>query len=203
MTAKWEADLSKSDLRRLRALKTPDGIQRYLDSLPYHLAPTAWSPQRVLREGTAHCLEGAIFAAAALRANGYPALIFDLEAEQDTDHVMAIFQFRGHWGAIAKSNWTGCRWRDPVFRNLRELAMSYFNIYCNRRRERSLRTYSQPVNLARFDRRHWMVAKDIWFIAEYLCDIPHTKLLKPGMKKHLARVDDRTFKAELTDHRWK
>jgi len=195
--------LTAGEWRKLRALKTPAGIQRYLESLPYHLAPTAWSPQRVLREGTAHCLEGAIFAAAALRAIGYPALIFDMEAEHDTDHVMAIFKVGGHWGAIAKSNWTGCRGRDPVFRNLRELAMSYFNLYCNRRRERTLRTYSRPVNLARFDGQHWMVAKDIWFIAEYLCDIPHTKVLKPGMKKNLTRVDERLFKAELTGHRWK
>ena len=195
--------LTPGELRKLRALKTPAGIQRYLDRLPYHLASTAWSPQRVLREGTAHCLEGAIFAAAALRAIGFPALIFDLEAEHDTDHVMAVFQVRGHWGTIAKSNWTGCHGRDPVFRNLRELAMSYFNTYCNRRRERSLRTYSRPVNLARFDRQRWMVAEDVWFIAEYLCDIPHTKLLMPGMKRHLTRVDERLFKAELTGHRWK
>jgi hypothetical protein len=116
---------------------------------------------------------------------------------------MAIFKVRGHWGAIAKSNWTGCRGRDPVFRDLRELAMSYFNLYCNRRRDRTLRTYSRPVNLARFDRKNWMVAKDVWFIAEYLCDIPHTKLLKAGMKRHLTRVDERLFKAELTGHRWK
>lgn len=195
--------LTAAEVRKLRALKTPAGIQRYLDALPYHLASTAWAPQRVLREGTAHCLEGAIFAAAALRAIGYPPLIFDMEAEHDTDHVMAIYQVGGHWGAIAKSNWTGCRGRDPVFRTLRELAMSYFNLYCNRCRERTLRTYSRPVNLKRFDGRGWMAAEDIWFVAEYLCDIPHTRLLKPGTKRRLTRVDERLFKAELTGHRWK
>src|SRR5213080_849911 len=156
-----------SELRTLRALKTPVGIQSFLDNLPYHLAGTAWSPRKVLREKTAHCLEGAIFAAAALRALGFPPLILDLEADQDTYHVLAIFKMRGHWGAIAKSNFAGCRYREPVYRTLRELALSYFNVYFNLRGERTLRRYSQPVNLARFDRRRWMTSeKDIWFVAE-------------------------------------
>jgi hypothetical protein len=197
-------ELTPGELRFLRSLKTPHGIQHYLDSLPYHLAGTAWSPRLVMRHGTAHCLEGAVFAAAALRALGHPPLIFDMEAPHDTDHVMAIYQVRGHWGAIAKSNWSGCRGRDPVYRSLRELAMSYFNLYCNRRRERTLRTFSAPVDLGRFDRRRWTThPKDVWFIAEYLCDIPHTRLLKPGMERFLSRVDERLFAAELTGHKWK
>ncbi|HSE49333.1 MAG TPA: hypothetical protein VLA96_09025 [Terriglobales bacterium] len=195
-------DFTAAELRFLRSLKDPCGIQRYLDSLPYHLAGTAWSPRLVMQHGTAHCLEGAVFAAAALRALGYPPLIFDMEAHHDTDHVMAIYQVRGHWGAIAKSNFTGCHGRDPVYRSLRELAMSYFNLYFNLRRERSLRTFSRPVNLARFDRRRWMThPKDVWFIAEHLCEIPHTRLLKPGMARRLSRVGDRLFAAELTGHR--
>src|SRR6266550_3701199 len=116
------------ELRKLRSLKDPHGIQTCLDAMPYHLADTAWSPRRVLLENTSHCLEGAIFAAAALRANGFPALILDFEADHDTDHVMAIYRVNGHWGAIAKSNFTGCRYREPVYRSLRELAMSYFNL---------------------------------------------------------------------------
>ncbi|MGH9492572.1 MAG: hypothetical protein ACRD2K_03645 [Terriglobales bacterium] len=197
-------DFTPAELRKLRSLKTPYGVQRFLDSLPYHLAGTAWSPRRVLEEETAHCLEGAIFAAAALRAIGYPPLIFDMEAKQDTDHVVAIYKLHGHWGAVAKSNFAGCRWRDPVFRSLRELAMSYFDIYFNLRRQRTLRTYSRPVNLARFDHRHWMTTeKDIWFIAEYLCDISHTRLLRPWMLRRLSPVDTRLYRAELTGHRWK
>jgi hypothetical protein len=193
-----------AELRTLRALKTPEGIQRFLDDLPYHLAGTSWSPRRVLRERTAHCLEGATFGAAALRVIGYPPLVFDLEAEHDTDHVIAIFKSRGHWGAIAKSNFTGCRYREPVYRTLRELAMSYFNIYFNLRKQRSLRRYSRPVNLARFDHLNWMTSeKDIWCVAEYLCEIPHIPLLTPAMEKRLTRVDQRTFDAELVGHRWK
>jgi hypothetical protein len=191
-----------SELRQLRALKTPAGIQKFLDDLPYNLSYTARSPKKVLHDRTASCLEGGIFAAAALRILGFPPLIFDLEAEQDTDHVVAIFKVRGHWGAVAKSNFTGCRYREPVYRSLRELAMSYFNIYFNLRGERTLRRYSRPVNLARFDHLHWMTTeKPTWFIAEYLCEIPHISLLTPAMKKNLTRVDRRTMSGEMVGHR--
>jgi hypothetical protein len=188
---------SPSELRLLRSLKTPYGIQRVLDTMPYHLEDTAWSPRRVLRENTAHCLEGAIFAAAALRVNGFPPLLLDLEADQDTDHVLAVFRIDGHWGAIAKSNFAGCRYREPIHRSLRELAISYFNLYCNLRKERTLRRFSRPVNLSRFDSQNWMTTEnEVWFIPNYLCDIPHYQLITPSMVKRLNRVDDRLFGAE-------
>ena len=193
-----------SELRKLHALKTPVGIQNFLDDLPYNLSYTACSPKKVLYDRIASCLEGAIFAAAALRVLGFPPLIFDLEAEQDTDHVVAIFKVRGHWGAVAKSNFTGCRYREPVYRSLRELAMSYFNIYFNLRGERTLRRYSRPVNLARFDHLHWMTTESpVWFIAEYLCEISHVSLLTPAMEKRLTRVDRRTIRGEMLGHRKK
>jgi hypothetical protein len=197
-------DFTPSELRTLRALKTPAGVQKFLDDLPYNLNYTAWSPKKVLHDRTASCLEGGIFGAAALRVLGFPPLIFDLEAEQDTDHVVAVFRVRGHWGAVAKSNFTGCRYREPVYRNLRELAMSYFNIYFNLRGERTLRRYSRPVNLTRFDRQNWMTTdKPIWFIAEHLCEIPHIALLMPAMEKNLIRVDRRTIRGEMVGRRKK
>ncbi|HKC90581.1 MAG TPA: hypothetical protein VKE23_04550, partial [Candidatus Limnocylindria bacterium] len=110
---------TRAELRRLRALKTPHGVQTLLDDMPYHLGTTAWSPRRVLREHTAHCLEAAIFAAAGLRVLGFPPLLLDLEAEHDTDHVIAVFKDRGHWGAIAKSNYNGLAYREPIHRTLR------------------------------------------------------------------------------------
>ena len=195
---------SRAELRSLRALKTPAGIQRFLDELPYNLGYTARSPKKVLQDRIASCLEGGIFAAAALRVIGFPPLIFDLEADRDTDHVIAIFKMGKGWGAVAKSNFTSCRYREPVYRTLRELAMSYFNIYFNLRFERTLRRYSRPVNLARFDRLDWMTTeKPIWFIAEHLCDIPHMRLLTPAMTKRLTHVDLRTVKAEMLGHRKK
>lgn len=179
-------------------------MQKFLDDLPYNLAITARSPRNVLRDRTASCLEGAIFGAAALRVLGFPPLIFDLEAEHDTDHVVAIYKIDNCWGAIAKSNFTGCRYREPVYRSLRELALSYFNIYFNLRFERTLRRFSRPLNLARFDSLGWMTTdKPIWFIAEHLCEIPHTALISRTQARRLTRVDLRTVRAEMLGHRAK
>jgi hypothetical protein len=196
--------LTAGEFRKLRRFRHPEGIQKFLDSMPYHLAGTAWSPRVVLREKTAHCLEGAIFAAAALRVLGYPPLVLDLEAQRDTDHVIAVFKAGGHWGAIATSNYAGCRYREPVHRNLRELAISYFDVYFNLRGERTLRRYSRPINLARFDRMNWMTTeKPVWFIPDYLVDAPHTALLTPQMARKLTRLDSRSFRAGLVGHRKK
>jgi len=195
---------TRRELGALRALGTPRGVQRALDAMPYHLADTAWSPQRVLRRRTAHCLEGAIFAAAALRVLGFPPLLLDLEAVQDTDHVLAVFRLGGHWGAIAKSNFSGLRYREPVYRDLRELVMSYFEGYVNLRGDRTLRAFSRPVNLARFDRTHpgWMTsADDLWFVPMHLVGIPHTRLLTRAMERRLSRVDRRSLAAGLVGYR--
>jgi hypothetical protein len=185
-----------------RRLKTPEKIQRFLDQeLAYNKepdGPTCYSPRRVLRERRAHCMEGALFGAAALGALGYPALLLDLEAVRDDDHVLAIFRQDGGWGAIAKSNYSGLRYREPVYRGLRELAMSYFEHYYNSRREKTLRTYSRPVDLRRFDRIGWMTAEeDVWAIPEYLTTIHHTPLVGPRAVRRLGRVDDRLFAAGL------
>src|SRR5579863_5275753 len=188
---------TQKELRKLRSMKNPYGIQKFLDDMPYHLEDTAWSPRKVLAEESSHCLEGAIFGAAALRANGYPPLLLDFEADHDTDHVIAVFRQHGGWGAVAKSNYTGCRWREPIYRTLRELALSYFNAYFNLRRERTLRRYSVPVNLKRFDRQHWMTTeKPVWFIVYHLFDIKHYSLMTKAQEKRLHRVDERLFQAE-------
>jgi hypothetical protein len=183
-----------------RRLGTFEKIQRFLDfDLAYNKEPdgvTCRSPRRVLRDRMAHCMEGALFGAAALRMLGHPPLLLDLEAVRDDDHVLAIFRQRGHWGAVAKSNYTGLRYREPVYRTLRELVMSYFEHYYNLRREKTLRRYSRPVDLSRFDARHWMTAEeDVWFVPEYLTTIGHTDLLRKPLA--LGRVDDRLFAAGL------
>jgi len=190
--------------RALRALASPAGIQRALEAMPYHVATTAWSPRRVLREGTAHCLEGAVFAAAALRVLGFPPLLLDLEAVQDSDHVIAVYRLRGHWGAVAKSQFSGLRFREPVYRSVRELVMSYFESYMNLRGERTLRAYSQPVDLGRFDWTHagWMTTEDdVWCIPEHLVGVPHTRLLTAATTRNLSRVDRRALAAGLVGYR--
>jgi hypothetical protein len=146
----------------------------------------------VLGDRTAQCLEGALFGAAALRVQGWEPLLLDLEAVRDDDHVLAIFRQRGCWGAIAKSNYSGLRFREPVYRSLRELAMSYFDQYYNPRGEKTLRTYSRPVNLRRFDRIDWMTTEeDLWPISDYLFGISHTRLLSAQAVRTLTRMDAR------------
>jgi hypothetical protein len=190
------------ELAALRRLTSPERIQRFLDfEIGYNKEPdgaSCRSPRRVLRDRVAHCLEGALFGAAALRVQGFPPLLLDLEAVRDDDHVLAIFRQRGHWGAIAKSNYSGLRFREPVYRTLRELVMSYFEHYYNLEAEKTLRRYSRPVNLARWDPIGWMTAEeDLWVISQRLFAIPHTPLLRAGLDRRLNRVDKRLFAAGL------
>jgi hypothetical protein len=193
--------LSPENLRVLRALKTPAQIQKFIDALEYQYANTAWSPQRVLRERKGHCMEGALLAAAALRVNGYPPLLMDLEAVQDDDHVVAIYRERGLWGGIAKSNFAGLRFRAPIYRTLRELALSYFEHYYNLRGERTLRAYSSPVNLERLDSQHWMTSeKNVWCVAESLIAARHYALVSDKVASALPRLDRRSFEAGM--HGW-
>jgi hypothetical protein len=187
--------------RTLRALSTPARIQQFIDALPYQYANTAWSPQRVLRERKGHCLEGALLAAAALRINGHLPLLMDLEAVHDDDHVVAIYRERGLWGGIAKSNFAGLRFRAPIYRTLRELALSYFEHYYNLRGERTLRSYSRPVNLARLDSQHWMTSEeDVWCVPEYLIAARHYPLFPDKVARALPRLDRRSFEAGM--HGW-
>lgn len=193
--------LSPANLRTLRPLKTPSQIQKLVDSLEYQYANTAWSPQRALRERKGHCLEGALLAAAALRVNGHPPLLMDLEGVRDDDHVVALYRVHGLWGGIAKSNFAGLRFRSPVYRTLRELALSYFEHYYNLRRERTLRTYSRVVNLARLDAQHWMTAEeDVWCVPELLIGTKHYPLFPDKVARALPRLDRRSFEAGM--HGW-
>ncbi len=186
-------------------MTTPARIQRFLDDdIGYNLEPhgdTCLSPRLVLRQRVAHCMEGALLAAAALRLLGHPALLVDLEAVRDSDHVLAVYRANGHWGAVAKSDYSGLRSREPVYRTIRELAMSYFEHYYNPKGEKTLRAYSRPVNLSRFDRlpldgEAWITAeRDVWEIPTHLCEIPHTKILTPRMERGLAKMDRRLFQA--------
>jgi hypothetical protein len=184
----------------LGRLNTPEKIQRFLDEdIGYNKepgGPSCRSPRRVLGERVAHCMEGALFGAAALAAQGFPPLLLDLEAVRDDDHVLAIFEQRGCWGAIAKSNYSGLRFREPVYRTLRELAISYFEHYYNHAGEKTLRNYSRPVNLRRFDRIQWTTSeRDLWEIPAYLCTLSHTSLLGRTTERHLGRVDARLMAA--------
>jgi hypothetical protein len=184
----------------LRRLTTPAAIQRFLDDeIAYNLEPggdTCYSPRTVLRKGIAHCMEGAMLAAAALRNLGHPPLLVDLEAIRDTDHVLAVYRVRGYWGAVAKSDYSGLRSREPVYKNIRELVMSYFEHYFNPAGEKTLRAYSRPVNLRQFDQREWMTSEqDVWVVPNYLCEIKHTPLVDKTILRKVAPMDKRLYAA--------
>jgi len=183
---------SEREVDVLSRLSTPEKIQGYLDSIRYDLnrkGEFRRSPSAVLRDRKADCFEGALFAAAALRFHEHPPMVVDLTAVRDDDHVIAVFKRFGHWGAIAKSKYTGLEYREPIHRSVRELALSYFEDYFNLAGEKTLRGYSRPVNLARFDKSEWMTTKEsVFFIAEYLARTTHTSLLTSGMALGLVRL---------------
>ncbi len=183
----------------LRALTPPWRIQRLLDRLDYDARGEGCrSPRRALREGRVQCMDGALLAAAALRLQGHAPLVFDLEAEHDDDHVLALYRVDGCWGALGRSNYSGLRGREPVYPNLRALALSYVESYFNLRGQKSLRRYSGAVSLTRFDRLQWMTTdEDLWAIPEHLVHVRHRRLLTPAQERRLARVDARTFAAGL------
>ena len=173
----------------LKRLSTPWRIQQFLDECNYNSTEETRSPRHVLEMRRAHCLEGAIFAAACLEMQGRPPLVLDLRAENDDDHVVAVFRQDGCWGGIAKSNFTTLRYREPVYRSLRELAMSYFDLYFNTRGYKSLRGYSLPHNLNRFNAMHWRTTpEDLEELGYFLDRVKHFPLISGAQAQRLERA---------------
>lgn len=181
---------SKEEISFLKKLRSPIGIQHFLNETKYNPDYNTCSPKKIIQSRKANCFEGALFAAAALRIMGHEPAIVDLMAENDDDHVIAIFKQNNCYGAVAKSNTTVLRFREPVYKTLRELVMSYFDFYFNTLGEKSLRRYSAPVNLSRFDKYNWMTTdEDLEFIGDYLFTIKHYPILTPKMIRDLNEAD--------------
>jgi len=173
----------------LQKINTPFKIQQFLDECEYNSTEETRSPLYVLEHKRAHCLEGALFAAACLEFMGMKPLVLDLQAWDDDDHVIAVFKTNGFWGAIAKSNFTTLRFREPVYRSLRELAMSYFDFYFNTIGDKSLRAYSMPHNLCRFDKMKWRTTNnDLEDIGYYLDKVKHFPLVNDSQIKGLEKA---------------
>ena len=186
------------DLEFLASLKTPFGIQSFLDTLPYSEDPIYRSPLRVLRDEKAHCFDGALFGAAALRVLGHKPIIIELIAVRDDDHLLALYKMNGYLGAVSKSNFSGLRFREPVFKTLRELVLSYFEGYFNVNREKTLRAYTVPLNLSQFDPLNWMTRDDgLEIIADKLDRIQKRQIVTPDTAANLSPVDDRTYRAGM------
>lgn len=188
-------------------LRSPLAVQEYLDSLPYKAEELDRSPLRVMTDGQAHCLDGGIFAALALWRIGFRPLVLDLVPDpgRDDDHVLALFQADGLWGAIAKSNYANLRYREPVYRSLRELVMTYFEHYYNLKRQKTLRAYTRPMNLARFNDKSWMWDEETMkAVTRRLYSLKPILLISETSAGRLSLADERSYKAGThgTDFRW-
>ena len=189
---------TKKEERFFARLKTPFAIQRFLDDTEYSAEPIYRCPRRVIADRRAHCVDGALFAAAALRRLGFPPLIMELQAVRDDDHLLALYRRRGCWGAVAKSNFSTLRFREPVYRSVRELVMSYFEGYFNVAGEKTLRAYSVPLNLARLDHLQWETRDDgIETVIARLEAARHYPVATPAMIAGLEKTDARSYQAGL------
>lgn len=198
-TESFDQALTEPERQTIAHLTTPSKIQAFLDDLPYSAEAIYRCPLRVLRERVAHCFDGALFAAAALHRIGYPPLILDLlPNDRDDDHLLALFKRAGLWGAVAKSNFIGLRFREPVYRTLRELVMSYFEQYYNVEREKTLRGYTVPLNLKNFDKFNWMSSDDpLDSIAQRLDRLRKISVVPQSMIADLSLLDERSYQAGL------
>jgi hypothetical protein len=189
---------NRSERNLLKKLDRPIEIQRWLNRIAYDPEYATSSPRLVMRDRKANCFEGALFAAAALRELGHRPLLVDIRSWNDDDHVIAVFRKREHWGAVAKSNFTVLRFREPVYRSVRELVMSYFDVYFNAIGQKTMRSYSRPLDLTRFDRRAWQTTgEDLGYIGDALDDAPHFRVLAPAMVRALNPADPDLVRAGL------
>jgi len=183
-------------MQRFRSLAD---IQAFLDATDYSDDKFYRCPARVLVDRRAHCVDGALLAASALRQLGDPPLVLDLRAHRDDDHVITVFQRHDHWGAIAKSNVVGLRYREPVYASVRELVMSYFEAYYNLDGDRALRSYSDPLDLSAFDDLDWEHDDDV--IEPRICAAldaaPHHEIMTSTMIAALTKIDARSYEAGL------
>jgi len=182
----------------LRKFTDPWSIQVYLDSIGYNPNYETKSPRWVIKKRSAHCFEGALLAAAVLQFIGYKPMIVDMKAFNDDDHVIAVFKENGYWGAVAKSNFTSLRFREPVYRSLRELIMSYFDFFFNIYGEKSLRSYSLPFDLTAFNWKNWTTTdEDLEYIGDKIESLHHYPVVSEKMIRNLSIASDSMINAGL------
>jgi hypothetical protein len=189
---------TEAEKRLLYGMNSPFKIQKFLDEASYNATEETRSPRYILKHRRAHCMEGALFAAACLEYHGFPPLVLDMQAYNDDDHVIAVFKYKGCWGSIAKSNFTTIRFREPVYRTLRELSMSYFDFYFNSAGDKTLRGFSLPHNLNRFNKLEWRTTdNDLEDIGYFLDKVKHFPLLNREQIRRLELVGDYLLKSSL------
>jgi hypothetical protein len=186
--------LSRAEFAPLERLSSPQKVQAFLNAIPINHeigGETVLSVREVLRQRRAHCIEGAMLAAAALWVHGEPPLVMHLDCHiSDFPHVITLFRRGEAWGAISKTNGAPLRYRDPIYRSLRELALSYFHEYSNRRGHKTLRTYSCSFDLRRIDPAEWVTnTKSCWVAHDRLVELRHYPLISKRQERLLAKRD--------------
>jgi len=197
--SEFERQATNAERRIIERLTTPEKLQSFLDDLTYRGDEIYRCPLRVLRDRGGHCYDGAVLAAAALWRMGHPPRIIELlPNKRDDDHMLAVYRVDGGWGAVGHSNFVGLRFREPVYRSLRELVMSYFEAFYNLEREKTLRGYTLPLDLTAFDSQLWMTQDAAMHrIAGRLDRVPKRRLLTRRMVVRLRPVDERSYRAGL------
>lgn len=198
--ADFQSRLPAGLRRKFLSLNTPFAIQEYLDSLPYIAEERDRSPLQVMLDGQCHCLDGGFFAALALWQIGFRPLLVDLVPDpgKDDDHVLALYQVDGRWGAVAKSNYVNLGFREPVYKNLRELVMTYFEHYVSVDQEKTLRGCTRPLDASRYTDLHWAWdeagAKILYH--KHFYGRKAIRLITPRLAKRLNPVTDKAYQAE-------
>lgn len=198
---KFTQKLTNQERILIQSLDSPYKIQQFLDTVTYPSGPRNRSVLSVLQDRKAHCLDGGLFAAAMLSFIGHPAVIVDLlpDPGTDDDHVLAIYRVEGYWGAVAKSNFLGLRFREPVYKSLRELVMSYFEQYFNIDGKKTLRGYTRPIALSAYDRYLWMVNDEgVDIIEKKLYKLSSTPILPESIIQNLNPADKATYDSGLS-----
>ncbi len=178
---------TKQEIAAMKKLNTSANIQDFLNALTFNFekgGETLQSPLMCLRSGKAHCFEGALLGAYILSLHDFPPLVLHLEtARDDYDHVIAPFKINGLWGALSKTNHAVLRYREPIYKNIRELVVSYFHEYFLDNGEKTLRRYSAPLNLNVFEDGWATEDGDLWGIDEELDKVKHYDILPKDFKK--------------------
>jgi hypothetical protein len=194
--------LAPKEIALLKRLNTPAKVQDYLETLAPNFeekGETCMSPRRVMREKKAHCMEGALFAALALSYHGHKPLLLDLKVINkriDDDHVVALFREKGYWGAISKTNHAVLRYREPVYKTLRELALSYFHEYFTHKGVKTLSSFSRPFDLRKFNSRGWITdEKELWYLPKALDASPHVLIIEKSARKKFRKAHPVEIKA--------
>lgn len=204
MGAKGVHEWTRGESAILRRISNPDKAQSFIDALPYRCEDGHLSAKAALRDGRAHCFDGALLAAAALSQGGFSPRLIDLCATRDDDHIICAFQYGGRWGAVAKSNFPGLRFREPVYVTPRELVLSYFEFYFNLEGEKSLREYSEPLRLPSRSRLDWECDDSCGdLVVELLSAQRHYRILRPRQEKRLRPMDNRLYRSQLLGVRMK